>query len=103
MNAVGIDVSKGKSMIAVIHPFGEVVVKPYEIRHTASELRGLAQSLKSLDGETRVILEHTGRYYEPVAQRTPRCRYFCQRGQSTADSRVWEQFTPRVKTDKADS
>ena len=26
MNCVGIDVSKGKSMIAVMRPFGEVVV-----------------------------------------------------------------------------
>ena len=32
MNAVGIDVSKGKSMIAVMRPFGEVVVSPYEVR-----------------------------------------------------------------------
>lgn len=28
MNCVGIDVSKGKSMIAVMRPFGEVVVSP---------------------------------------------------------------------------
>jgi hypothetical protein len=27
MNAVGIDVSKGKSMVAVIRPFGELVVQ----------------------------------------------------------------------------
>ena len=26
MNCVGIDISKGKSMIAVMRPFGEVVV-----------------------------------------------------------------------------
>ena len=31
MNCVGIDVSKGKSMIAVMRPFGEVVVSPFEI------------------------------------------------------------------------
>ena len=68
MNAVGIDVSKGKSMVAVVRPFGELVVKPYEVRHTSSELSELASSLKSLEGETRVVLEHTGRYYEPVAQ-----------------------------------
>lgn len=68
MNAVGIDVSKGKSMVSVPRPFGEVVAKPFEVRHTASELRELADYLKSLDGETKVILEHTGRYYEPVAQ-----------------------------------
>ena len=28
MNAVGIDVSKGKSTIAVMRPFGEVVASP---------------------------------------------------------------------------
>ena len=33
MNCVGIDVSKGKSMIVVMRPFGEVVVSPFEVRH----------------------------------------------------------------------
>ena len=55
MNCVGIDVSKGKSMIAVMRPFGEVVVSPFEVRHTASELSELARLLKNLDGETRVV------------------------------------------------
>lgn len=48
MNCVGIDVSKGKSMIAVMRPFGEVVISPFEIRHTTSELSELAKRLKSL-------------------------------------------------------
>jgi len=34
MNAIGIDVSKGKSMVEILKPFGEVVCKPFEIRHT---------------------------------------------------------------------
>ena len=59
MNCVGIDVSKGKSMIAVMRPFGEVVVSPFEVRHTANELSELAGLLKSLDGETRVVMEST--------------------------------------------
>ena len=67
MNAVGIDVSKGKSMIAVMKPFGEVVLSPFEIRHTDSELSELAKLLKSLDGETRVVMESTGNYHAPVA------------------------------------
>ena len=29
MNAVGIDVSKGKSMVAIMRPFGEIVSTPY--------------------------------------------------------------------------
>ena len=68
MNSAGIDVSKGKSMVAVFRPFNETVAKPFEVRHTGSELRQLADYLKSLDGETRVVMEHTGRYYEQIAQ-----------------------------------
>ena len=68
MNAVGIDVSKGKSMVTVRRPFNETVAKPFEVRHTGSELKQLADYLKSLDGETRVVMEHTGRYYEQIAQ-----------------------------------
>ncbi len=68
VNAAGIDVSKGKSMVAVLRPFDETVAKPFEVRHTGSELKRLADYLKGLDGETRVIMEHSGRYYEPVAQ-----------------------------------
>ena len=67
MNCVGIDVSKGKSTIAVMRPFGEVVVSPFEVLHTDSELSELARLLKSLNGETRVVMESTGNYHTPVA------------------------------------
>lgn len=67
MNAVGIDVSKGKSMIAIMRPFGEVVCSPFEVHHTDSELSELARLLKSLDGETRVVMEYTGNYHAPIA------------------------------------
>ena len=67
MNCVGIDVSKGKSMIAVMRPFGEVVLTPFEVQHTARELSELAKTLKSLVGETRVVMEATGNYHAPVA------------------------------------
>ena len=50
MNAVGIDVSKGKSMVCVMRPFGEVVLEPFEVLHTAQNLRDLAEKLKALDG-----------------------------------------------------
>ncbi len=57
MHAVGIDVSKGKNIIAVMLPFGVVVASPYEVCHTESELSELASFLKSLPGETKVIIE----------------------------------------------
>lgn len=33
MNAVGIDVSKEKSTVAIMRPYGEIVVSPFEITH----------------------------------------------------------------------
>ena len=68
MNSVGIDISKGRSTIAVMRPFGEVVISPFEVRHTGSELSKLAKQLKSLDGETRVVMEATGNCHASVAK-----------------------------------
>ena len=68
MNAVGIDVSKGKSTVSVLRPFGEVVVSPFDVPHTGSDLKTLAILIKKLPGETRVVMEATGNYYEPIAR-----------------------------------
>ena len=61
MNAVGIDVSKGKSMVSILRPLGETVAKPFEVHHTITDLVKLAEYLRSLQGETKVVMEHTGR------------------------------------------
>ncbi len=42
MNAVGIDVSKGKSTVAVMQPCGIVAASPFEVAHTETELKELA-------------------------------------------------------------
>ena len=67
MYTVGIDVSKGKSMIAVMRPGGEEVLRPFEVHHTGHDLTLLSDKLKSLDGETRVVMEATGSYHLPIA------------------------------------
>lgn len=103
MNAVGIDVSKGKSMVAVARPFGQVVVTPYEVRHTASELRELAHSLQSLDGETRVVLEHTGKYYMPVIQALHEAGFFVSAVNPLLIKEYGNNSIRKVKTDKADA
>lgn len=68
MNAVGIDVSKGKSTVAIMRPFGEVVAEPFEVSHTDAELRKLACFLEKLPGETRIVMEYTGSYWQPIAK-----------------------------------
>lgn len=84
MNAVGIDVSKGKSTVAVLRPFGEVVASPFDVAHTGSDLKALANFIKKLPGETKVVMEATGNYYEPIAPLSPRTKYICFRSQSCA-------------------
>ena len=67
MNAIGIDVSKGKSKVAIIRHFGEVARKPFDIMHYPDQLAELAEYIHSLEGESRVVMEHTGKYSEPIA------------------------------------
>ena len=67
MNSVGIDVSKGKSMVAALRPMGEVALRPTEYLHTEIELERLAYDILALGEDTRVVMEATGRYHEPVA------------------------------------
>lgn len=66
-NAVGIDVSKGKSTIAVLQPGGVIVRKPFDVFHTSQSLKDLADYIASLEGDTKVVMECTGRYHEPMA------------------------------------
>lgn len=103
MNTVGIDVSKGKSMVAVIRPFGEIVSKPFEVRHTSTGINRLIRQLSNLEGDTRIVMEHTGRYYEPVADSLSGAGLFV----SVVNPKLIKDFgnnsLRKVKTDKADA
>lgn len=66
MISVGIDISKGKSMICILKPYGEVVREAYEIQHSDSELNKLVEDILSFDEEVKVVMEATGIYHLPV-------------------------------------
>jgi transposase len=66
MISIGIDVSKGKSTVCFMKPYGEVVHKPFEVRHTEKDLRQLVDKVKALTEERRVIMESTGAYHFPI-------------------------------------
>ena len=38
MISVGIDVSKGKSTICILKPYGEIVSSPFDVEHTDNSL-----------------------------------------------------------------
>lgn len=67
MFAVGVDVSHGRSTVAVLGAKRKVVMKPFEVPHTVDGFASLAEKLNGLDGEVRIVMEHTGRYYESFA------------------------------------
>ncbi len=67
MNAVGIDVSKGRSTVCIMQPHGVIIAEPYDVSHNAQELQSLYELLQLLSGETKVVMEYTGVYYEPIA------------------------------------
>ena len=103
MNAVGIDVSKGSSTVVILRPFGEIVASPFEVSHTDSELSKLARLLKSLSGETKVIMEYTGSYYQPIACALHEAGLFVSAVHAQLIHDFGNNTIRKVKTDKADA
>ena len=103
MNAVGIDVSKGKSTVTIRRPGDVVLMPPCDIPHTQSAINALIKQIKSLDGETKVCMEHTGRYYEPVANWLSDAGIFVSAVNPILIRDFGDDSLRTPKTDKADS
>lgn len=103
MNAVGIDVSKKKSTVTIRQPGDVILLHPRDCRHTQSSINELIATIKGLDGETKVCMEHTGRYYEPMASWLSSAGIFV----STVNPKLIKDYGDdslrAPKTDKADS
>lgn len=103
MNAVGIDVSKGKSMVAILRPYGEIISTPFEIKHTSSDINALVEQITSVEGNSRIVMEHTGRYYEVLAHQLSQAGLFV----SAVNPKLIKDFDNdslrKVKSDKADA
>ena len=59
MISVGVDVSKGKSTVCILKPYGEVVSSPFEIHHVEKDMEDLGDRSKDSDG---------GHWYLPSAR-----------------------------------
>lgn len=103
MISVGIDVSKEKSTVCILKPYGEIVSKPFEVNHVEKELSELSAMLIRLNDDVRVVMEATGIYHLPVLN------YLQKKGLFVAVANPFEmkeyrcQGLRRVKTDKQDS
>lgn len=103
MNAVGIDVSKGKSTVTIHRPGDVVIMPPRDVPHTQSAINELISQIKGLDGETKACMEHTGRYYEPVAMWLSDAGIFVSAVNPILVRDFGDDSLHAPKTDKADS
>jgi transposase len=90
-------------MVTVRQPLGKIIVKPYEVLHTESELSKLAEILKSLPGETRAVMESTGIYYKPIAKYLHEAGLFVSAVNPKEMHGYDKDPLRKVKTDKADA
>ena len=102
-NAVGIDISKGKSTIAVLQPGGTVVRKPFDVKHSSSDLKSLVDYISSLEGDTKAVLECTGRYHEPVVRVLSAAGIFVSAVNPHLIRNFGNNTIRKVKSDPADS
>lgn len=103
ITAVGIDVSKSKSTVAVRRPGGEIVLRPFEVHHTNSDLKKLTSTLKKLRGDIRIVMEHTSMYWRPIALTLKEAGFFV----SVVNAMLIHDFSDntirKLKTDRADA
>lgn len=104
MISVGIDISKGKSTVCILKPYGEIVCSPFEVQHTDKELNSLHDLLSKIDGEIRIVMEATGIYHLPILSYLQDKKYFV----SVINPYVMKKFSKDnnirgAKTDRLDS
>ena len=103
MISVGVDVSKGKSTVCILKPYGEVVSSPFEIMHTEKELSELTNMISRFDDETRVVMEFTGIYHQPVLNYLQKNKIFVTMVNPFEMKQYRSKGLRQVKTDKQDS
>lgn len=76
MYAVGIDVSKNKSTIAINYN-GELFIKPFEIEHTEEGISKLLEKLQNINKEKiKIVMESTGIFHFPILTKLLQLEYF---------------------------
>ena len=90
-------------MVAVMRPFGEIVASPFEVNHTVNNLEELVKYLKSLNGETRIIMEYTGKYFQPIARYLHKAGFFVSVVNAILVHEYGQNTLRKAKTDKKDA
>ena len=103
MIAIGIDVSKSKSTVAILNSDGTPLTRPFSMAHTLPEMNDLVKRLRALDSPITILMEYTGHYHYPVlkklqAEGFPVCLINPYQMKKYADVEIH-----KAKTDKKDA
>jgi len=102
--AVGVDVSKGKSTIAIVSTEGEVLHTPFDIEHTKQGIDSMLEKLKFYRKEDiKFLMEATGHYHIPLLNYLIELGYFASIVNPFIIKKYCDMDLRKVKTDKKDS
>lgn len=102
--SVGIDVSMGKSTIAIISTDGEVISEPFEIEHTKSGFNLVLVKIKDIPKDNvRFVMESTGNYCKSLLKIIIDNGYFATVENPLTIKKYCDINIRKVKTDKKDA
>ena len=102
--SVGIDVSMGKSTIAIISTDGEVISEPFEIEHTKSGFNLVLEKIKDIPkGNVKFVMESTGNYCKSLLKIIIDNGYFATVENPLTIKKYCNINIRKVKTDKKDA
>lgn len=101
---VGIDISKGKSTVAILSVEGEIIEEPFEITHNIEGLNLLEEKMKIFPKENiRIVMEETGTYHLPVLGYLLDKDYFVTTENAFKIKKYLDRGLRKAKTDKKDA
>ena len=101
---VEIDISKGKSTIAILSVVGEGIEMPFEINHDDQGLKLLEEKIKDIPREDlKIVMEETGTYHLPVLTYLLDKEYFVVAENALKVKKYLDRGLRKAKTDKKDS
>lgn len=101
---VGIDVSKGKSTVAIVSQVGEVIELPFEVEHTIEGMQFLENKLSKLPKEDlKIVMEETGTYHLPIFGYLLNKDYFVVAENALKIKKYLDRDLRKAKTDNKDS
>lgn len=102
--SVGIDVSKGKSTVAIMDASEKLQEKVFEIQHSQCGLEQLKKHLdKYGDGEIRILMEATSHYHFPLLFSLQESGYFVCVANALTIKKFCDEDLRRAKNDRKDA